>query len=1161
MNSEPLKCLSSLISPVKRYAFPSAILCLLLSALPFSTLAQEATVLGTVTDPSDALVPGAKITLTNVETGLSQSITTNQDGQYVVSNLHIGHYDITADAKGFKVAERKGIVLNVGDRTRIDFHLQMSGAAESVTVESDAVRVQTETGEVSNVITGKQVTQLATNGRSLYTLVNLAPGTSSLQGDFQTPTTIAGDAGVSVNGGRPIHTLYMIDGGEDNDRGGGGFDVLPSLDSLAEFRMMTSNYSAEYGLSTAGTIHSVIKSGTKQFHAAAWEFVRNDALNARGFFFPAPNKIQKLRFNTYGFNAGGQVPVWKSHPTFFFYNMEWRDLITGGSLNQVFPSTATYGGNFSSLFGAGATSALHVPNFANLSPALQAKFAADGLVSGGSFPGNVIPANLLDSNAQALLKAGIFPAPTTVDSKGNPTFIGGNNARSTVREEIARVDHQFTDKFSVFGHWISEQISQGFGTTQWSGDNSPAVGDTMGNPSYSAVVHTTYTIRPNLLNEASFNYNGNRINIVPKGLISAPSGFNFNRLFTGPNPLNRIPSIALSNGLGAAGNYTSNWTPWTNTADDYQIRDDISWTKGTHQFKFGGSWALFKKRQDIFASTQGSFTFNGFYTGNGFADYLLGFANSYNEAGVKDSGQWNNVSWAAYVQDDWRATRRLTLNLGLRWDGVPHTYEANHRMSNFYPNLYNPANAALLNPGGGSINPASPGLGTSPNPILAGVPFYLNGIGIDGLNGVPKGLVDNHWAAFGPRFGFAYDLTGKGKTVLRGGAALTYERIQGNDVYNGGTNVPFSATVGLSNVFLANPQVSVATGNPPARTIPVVSISGIDRKNYKLPVTYQYSLGLQQALGSKSVLSLSYVGNQSRHENDYRETNLPPFANLPALVTSGGSGYNTQLPFLGFRSLRLAENEANGNYNSLQVDLRANVKNDLTVQFGYTYSHAFDVTNTSGTTGFDLANVSNPYAGWKFDYGPSPFDRRHVAFTNFVYQIPFLKNSGNRLLKTSLGGWEVSGIVTMQTGSPINVTQGGTNVDSVIPNLTNLLRPNVTGPITYPHSVTQWFNTSVFSAAPAGTYGNLSYNALRGPGRDNWNIALFKSFVLSSERGSRIEFRAESFNTWNHTQFKGSEGQGAGGGGITTSTTDGRFGQVTAAYDPRVFQLGLKVYF
>jgi hypothetical protein len=284
MNSEPSKCVSSLIRTLNRLAIPFGILRLLLVAVPFSTFAQEATIVGTVTDPSDALVPGAKITLTNVETGLSQSITTNQDGQYVVSNLRIGHYDITADSKGFKVAERKGIVLNVGDRTRVDFHLQMSGAAETVTVESDAVRVQTDTGEVSEVITGKQVTQLATNGRSLYTLVNLTPGTSSLQGDFQTPTTLAGDAGVSVNGSRPIHTLYMIDGGEDNDRGGGGFDVLPSLDSLAEFRMMTSNYSAEYGLSTAGTIHSAIKSGTKQFHASAWEFVRNDALNARLLF-------------------------------------------------------------------------------------------------------------------------------------------------------------------------------------------------------------------------------------------------------------------------------------------------------------------------------------------------------------------------------------------------------------------------------------------------------------------------------------------------------------------------------------------------------------------------------------------------------------------------------------------------------------------------------------------------------------------------------------------------------------------------------------------------------------------------------------------------------------------------------------------------------------
>jgi hypothetical protein len=858
--------------------------------------------------------------------------------------------------------------------------------------------------------------------------------------------------------------------------------------------------------------------------------------------------------------------LWKSHPTFYFYNMEWRSLIAGQTLNQRVPLTSTYGGDFSA-----STVTPHTPCAGQLSANLAAQFAAAGqalstcdatgkVTTAVPFTGNAIPASLLDPNAQALLNAGIFPKPTN-----GAQFQGGNNSPTNVREEIARVDHQFTDKFSVFGHWISEQVSQGYGTTQWSGDNVPTIGNTFGNPSYSAVIHTTHSISPTLLNEASFNYNGNRINIIPNGLVAAPSDFNFNRVFTGPNALNRIPTINLSQATGAQ--YSANWTPWVNVADDYQIRDDISWTKGSHQFKFGASWALYKKIQDLFASTQGNFGFNGFYTGNDFADFLLGYANSYSEDAVKDNGHWNNVSWAAYFQDNWRVNNRLTLNLGLRWDGVPHTYEANHRTSNFYPNLYDPALAATFNPDGTISGPAA-ALGTSPNPILQGVQFYLNGIGIDGKNGIPKGLVDNHWAAFGPRVGFAYDLTGTGKTVLRGGFGTMYERIQGNDMYNAGTNVPFSASAGFSNVLLSNPKTNVQSGTTLAVPIVASSLTGIARNNYDLPISYQYSIGVQRALGGSNILSVAYVGNQNRHQNNWREIDLPPLSDLPTLVANGGAGYNQAVLYPGFRSLRLAQNEANSHYNSLQVELHARVRHDLTLQTAYTYARAIDPT-VGGGNSFDLDNVSNPYVGSKFDNGPSIFDRTHVAFVNFIYDLPIFRNSQNGFLKSTLGGWQVSGIVTMESGAPINITYNGNSVTSIIPNLSNAnagVRPNLTGPINYTkHYVQQsdgtfayqWFDPSSFAAPAPGTWGDLGHDALRGPGRDNWNLALFKSFVFSEDRGTRLELRAESFNTWNHTQVKGD----VQNGGISTQLGSGNFGTVTNAYDPRVFQLGVKLYY
>jgi hypothetical protein len=1161
--------------------------------------AQEATIVGTVTDPSGAAVPNASITLTNAETGASRTLNSSSDGQFVAPDLHIGHYTARATASGFKVAEQKSITLTVGDRLRVDFKLQVGSAQEQVTVEANAVAVQTDSGEVSNLITGTQVTQLATNGRSLYTLFSLAPGASSLQGDFINPVPVGGDSTVSINGQRAGHNLQVLDGGENLDRGGSSGSVMPSLDAIQEFRNMTSNYSAEYGLSSAATITEVIKSGTKQFHASAWEFNRNDAFDARNYFDHAPKKAE-LRFNTFGFNVGGPVDFTaKEHKTFFFYNMEWRKLIQGQVLNQVVPFTSTYGGNFAANLpadsnasdGAVLHSGLHVPCATQLSPAQQIAFsnagitqfsqpAPDGTCSVNSkatiannpvfqaFPTNAIPAGLLDANAQSLLTAGgkyggIFPAPTS-----GQNFVGGNNVPTNLKEEIVRVDHTFNSKFSIFGHWISEQISQGYGTSQWSGDNVPTVGDTFGNPSYSAVVHATSVVSPTLLNEIAFNYNGNRINIIPNGLVSAPSGFTFNRLFSGPNAGNRIPSINLNGSTGS--NYTVNWMPWINKADDYQIRDDVSWTKGAHQFKFGFSWALYKKAQDWFANTQGNFNFNGSFTGNDFGDYLLGYAQQYTENAVKSSGHWNNISPAAYVQDNWRVNNRLPLNLGLRWDGIPHTYEANQKTANFYPNLYNPANAAVINSVDGTICTAvGPGctgatpaaaFGPSPDPILAGLQFYTNGMGIGGKNGIPKNLVKNYWAKFGPRVGFAYDLTGQGKTILRGGFGIMYERIQGNDMYNTANNTPFNASPTLNNVSLSNPGLNIENGSvitPAALPILAVGQTGI-ANDYPPPVSYQYSVGVQRALNARTVLSVSYVGSQSRDQNFYQEVNLPAESLLPALVASGGSGINQDYGYKGYGPIRLAYDQGQGHYNSLQVDLHGNVRSDLQLQFGYTYAKAYDSTTASGSGG-DLNNATNPYVGWRYDSGPSVFDRANVAFVNFVYDIPFLRKSENRMLRTVVGGWSLSGIVTAESGAPLNIGVNGSNAASVIPNSGN--RPDVSGAIRYPKTVNAWFDPSVFSAPVCATgpdcYGNLGHNVVRGPGRDNWNLSLFKSFVISESRGSRFEFRAESFNTWNHTQYRGDYN----GGGISVNQGASDFGQVKSAFDPRVFQLGAKLIF
>jgi len=1150
-----------------------AILILAMLSLPFLAYAQNATIIGTITDPSGAVVPNVTITITQVETGRATVLTSNDAGQFVAPDIPIGHYNVKASVTGFKVAERLGLVLYENDRTRVDFQLQLGTTAQSVSVEANPIAVQTDTGEISNVINGTQVLQLATNGRSIYTLATLVPGASNNMTDDQAPSSTSGDNSVSYNGLRLGHNIYLMDGAESDDRGSGGkIQLMPSLDAVAEFNVMTSNYSPEYGLSSAGTVALVFKSGTQTLHASAWEFIRNNAFDANSYSANAAGqKTPELRFNTFGFNVGGPVAFGHLYnpsktKTFFFYNMEWRKLIQGGSITQTVPDTATYQGggglaaNVPTLTTA-ALAALAAPGAAGVPPnlaALATDINAHNLTPGAAFPttGPYALSNYLDPNAQLLLKAGIFPANNTT-SGGAPAFFGGANLPTNVKEELVRIDHHFNDKVSIFGHWAQDAVSQTTSTTLWSDDNVPSIGTVFNNPSKSGTIHLMHTISPNLMNEIAYNYGGNSILFTPVGIYAQPSGFSvpgYLQTAVGlpnENTLNRIPGISLS---GIA-NYDVSEVPWTNIAADNQLRDDLSWTKGTHQLKMGFSWARYAKVQQLFGNTQAAASFNGQWTGNSFADFLLGMDSGYSQLALQDSGHWPNISTAAYILDNWRATRRLTLNLGLRWDGIPHATESNHRDANFYPNLYTTANAAVLTATGTIAPPcAAPCVGTpaaafgaSPNPILAklGSIFYLNGIGIIGENGIPAGFVQNHWNNWGPRLGFAYDLTGTGKTIVRGGFGIMFERVQGNDMYDSGGNEPFSDNISLGNVAFSNPGLNLATGTAPVSPIPVPSINeGLMSNDYKNPTSYQYSVGIQQQLGRESVLSIAYVGNQNRHQTTSAELNLPPESDLAALTGHTDTlPYLQAVPYTGFDDINMFQNDINSHYNGLQIQLRSRLKQDLTFQGAFTWSRSIDPS----TGGDDTNESPNPY-NLNYNTGPSNLDRTFIAMVNLVYDIPLFRHSDNHALKTVAGGWELSAIGTMETGLPVFLTLAGPQGGNAVDHGTNA--PDLTGSVSYPKTYGQWF-TGNFSTPALGVWGDAPPQQVRQPGRDNWNICLLKNFVISESRGSGIEFRIESYNTLNHTEFKGVNSQFNGSG----------FGAVNGVWDPRVFQFGLKLKF
>ena len=1115
-----------------------SVFCLLVLAFAVVASAQEATIVGTITDPSGAAVPGVQISIVSTETNVVHHLVSNTTGEYVAADIPIGHYTIKVEASGFKTAEKTDVILQVGDRIREDFALEIGSTTESVKVEANAIEVQADTGEVSNVVTGQQVTQLATNGRTIYSLALLVPGVANDIDSFQAPTAQGSSTAIAFDGLRADHNLYMADGAEEDDRGGASRSIIaPSLDAIGEFRVLSSNYSAEFGLTSAATISMVFKSGTKDFHASAWEFVRNNDFDANNFFLnKAGQPNPELRLNTYGFNVGGPVTLGHLYnknrdKTFFFYNMEWRKLIQPGStLDTTVPATSEYGGVL--------TSAAHVPLASAVNATELAKFEALGLQPGEAFPNNTIPASLLDPNIQLLLKEGIFPAATS-----GSQFIGATPVPTDVREEIVRIDHQFSDKFWVFGHWLSEPTTQNYNPPMWSGDNVNTVGNTFSNPSKTGVIHATWAISPTLLSETAFNYDGNSIAIIPNGVITQPSGYSAPGVFTGNNPADKNPGISLGQ-LGTS--YDPTQFPWINSANDYQVREDLSWTKGSHQMKIGAGWALYSKKQSFFGETEGSYNFNGKYTGNDFADMLLGLANSYTQLAYQGSGTWDAQSPFVYFQDNWRVNNRLTLNLGLRWDGIPHTYEVNHLSSDFYPSQYNPADAAILGCGGNCISPNSPGLTASTNSILNGALFYTNGVGVGGLNGNPNGLVNNHWDNFGPRVGFAYDLTGKGKTVLRGGFGSMFERIQGNDMYNGATNVPNDISITNSGVFFSNPNTNIQTGSTVALPISVAGLTTISPTDFKNPTTYSYSIGVQQQLGRATVITASYVGNHSSHEFDYRDINLPAQSELPAII-AGTVNINTVVPYLGFGDIKQGENDENAHYNSMQLSARSQLGKDLYFQGSYTFSRSVDPVSEFGSDDNNI--VMDPYNINQY-IGPSQMDITHIGVLSFVYDIPIFRTSGNHFAKTALGGWELSGIWSIQSGLPVFITLGGAQGSNGLWDATNV--PNFSGTISYPKTASQWFTTSGFSQPAVGQWGNLPYDSVREPGRDNWNIALFKSFLVSESRGSHFELRIESFNTFNHTQFSGV--------GASFSNLS-QFGVPNGAWDPRELQFGAKFIF
>jgi hypothetical protein len=1176
----------------------------------FATVAYAqggASIVGTVADPTGAVVPNAKITVTDTNNGFVYQTQSNGTGNFKFAGLPNGQYNLKVEAPSFKTYEEKSVVLHVGDVRRVDAALQLGVIGQTVTVESAALQVQTDTNVISQTVTSNQISNLATNGRNILQLTALVPGAASNMPDFDKPGAQFQNRAIQFNGMRSDNNNWLIDGGEAYDRGGGGILVVaPSQDAIGEFTIATSNYSADQGNSSGGMTSMALKSGTRRFHASAWEYNRNDAMNSYNYFAKHTTgtipKKGELRYNVFGFNAGGPVQFRSNNPkTFFFYNQEWRREISGLSpINSKAFTAAEQAGNMEGLnkfIGTGnapGTQLIWVPQVTD--PAAIAKYASVGLHPGDPFPNNTIPAGLIDSNAAAYLKAGYFPTPNQSDGL---YYYKAAVTTDFVREEIARVDHQFNDKYKLFGHLIWDSLSEGAPQVSWSGNPYDTIGSIETVPSWAGVVHFAANFTPHLLNEIAFNENGNDITIDNTNLWKAPAGWAPTPLFASANPKGKIPSINVQAGGGPIGANmgSGNW-PWQNWWRSNQIKDDLSYIHGSHSFKAGFAWMWTSKKQQIFVDTAGNYTFNGAATGCdpakstfcpngksqsgiGLADFLLGYASNINQPQLQDAVNIHFNTINAYLVDDWRLNRRLTLNLGIRWEALPHAYDVNGRMSNFYPYLFNPNNAANFagTPNAvtgkpntsvlcssatqsGCTNPNLNGFSKVSGIALSDVLFYMNGIGLAGRNGIPKSLTINHVANIAPRLGFAFDVFGDQKTVLRGGAGINYERNAGNEEYNMGANLPFSNSTSTSTVYLANPTTSYLDGTS-AGAAPKTTqgFTGV-QSNLPISTVYQYNLQIQEQLRSNMVATIGYVGNKSSHLSDQRNYNLLPLNDLtnrvyvcgPICGSTAGNGINAD-PFRqyqGWNNLTILEDEGNAHYHGLQATLRASGWHNLSFGALYTFSHAWDQLD-----GQIFANLSNPYNP-AYDNGTAGFDRRHIGSVNFDYNIPIFQHS-HGIAKTVLAGWTVSGIGSMMSGNPINI---GSPDWTGLAGITN--RPNQISPVTYvkthnPAGNSKWFDPSAFSKAAPMTIGTSGKNQVKGIGRDNWNISLYKDFRFTEQAG--FQFRAESFNTFNHTQFNTVDGGVVNGASVTAPNNNTTAGNMTGTYDPRVFQLGAKIYF
>jgi hypothetical protein len=1085
---------------------------LLAVALALPAAAQEitGTITGAVTDPSGAAIPGLTVNVRNLGTNATTSVITDDNGIYTATLLPVGRYEVSLELAGFKKFVRSNIELSVNDRLGVNIVLQPGDVSETVTVMATTPLVKTESSEVSTLINAKQVEQMPLNGRNIISLVALQPGVSSTL-----PSTLTVGLGnltnVFVNGNRASQNNWMVDGADNNDAGSNlALINYVNVDTVQEVNILRSNYNAEFGRNAGGQVNVVTKSGTNQFRGSLFEFYRDDKFDASPFFGTldldrdGKRDASPLNYHNFGGTLGGRIVPDR---LFFFYGQEFRKIETvrGTGINNTrTPTAAQRAGNFAGL------------------PAIT-----DPL-TGQPFPGNVIPANRIDPVAQAMLDR--FPAPNA-----DPAVLGGSRnfsaetlSKRDFRQEFVRVDYRLSDSQRIYGRFINDTIpteepfGEVFGTNN---AQFPGIATTdTNNPGRSFVGNWTSVLGSSMLNEVAYNYS--RGAIVSEIIGNAARVGNAPKVFTGAPGDQFMPGLLFTTGGYGGWNF---FGPYDNTFGSHRFKDTFSWLRGSHAMKFGTllSWEF--KNENAAGGTNGLFTFPGSSsaafqsTGDAFADFLLGRASSYNETNIDITSHLRYQMYEFFAQDDWTVTPNLTLNLGLRYSLILQPTDTENLLTNFDPALFNPDAAYQID----ASNNRVPGTGDP-----------LTGIVIAGQNS-PYGdrITQTDKTNFGPRAGFAYDVFGDGTTAVRGGYGLYYDRtLVGIALQNAFVNPPFAFQAvfnasGASVPTLSNPRGGAQRNNEVL--VPGLIAMSAD---FKTPRVHQYSIGVQRQLPWSFVADISYVGAQGR--------NLLRSVDINRTNAGTTAPTNAARPFRGYGNIQMRQTDATSSYNSLQVSLSRRFSQGLQLNTNYTLSRAVS-DSSSDRNAADFPQYQGNLAA---ERAVTAYDRTHIFGAHYVWELPFFDDRSNLLLFNTLGGWQISGSTKIATGIPLTVTTQVNTANSFGQGAT--LRPDLVGdPDDAPRTVEQYFNVSAFRQPAANQFGNSPRSVLRLPYQNSTDLGIFKNF----ESGTRValQFRAEMFNVFNHTNFTNA-------GVVLGNPT---FGRLTTAAEPRLIQFGIRATF